>query len=130
MLQEDLLGQSFYEGILMDKDGQQAREVRAARNQSLFRLVNERMRELNEAFSAVASTFAIACECADTMCIETIEIERDAYLAVRKEPRRFVVRAGHIYLDVENVVGEHDGYVVVEKLGAGGELAELLDAEP
>jgi hypothetical protein len=110
----------------MDGNGQHAREVRAARNQSLFRLVNERMRELNEAFSAVADTFAIACECADTMCIATLEIARDAYLGVRKEPRRFLVAAGHIYPDVEIVVSEHDSYVVVEKLGAAGVLAEEL----
>jgi len=106
---------------------QHEREIRAARNQSLFRAVNEQIVDLT---GGATDTFVIACECADTTCIETVEIDRDAYLAVRREPRRFVVRPGHIYPEVENVVAEVGTCVVVEKVAAAGELAEELEPRP
>jgi 5-bromo-4-chloroindolyl phosphate hydrolysis protein len=102
------------------------REVRAARNQALFRAVNEQMTTLNEAFAQMVGTFAVACECADTSCVEMIEIAPEQYRAVRAEPRRFVVHVGHVYPDVEVVVHESPAYVVVEKVAAAAEMAELL----
>jgi len=85
------------------------REVRAARNQSLFRVVNEKLKDLNAAFEDVVGTDAVACECADIECIETVEIAPGDYDAIRANPRHFVVRRGHVYPDVERVVREVDG---------------------
>lgn len=99
----------------MDPQTQHDREVRAARNQSLFRAVNEKLVELNEAFSTVTETYAIACECADTKCVETLHILMNDYLAVREDPNRFVVISQHVLPDVERVVSTYDGYSVVEK---------------
>jgi hypothetical protein len=110
----------------MEPSSQEKREVRAARNQSLFRAVNENMRVLNDGFAQITETFAIACECADQRCIETIEIRPEDYAAVRAEPRHFAVLPGHVYPDVERVVREADGYVVVEKQGTAAEVAEIL----
>jgi hypothetical protein len=108
------------------------REVRAARNQSLFRSVNEKLRRLNETFAAVTESFTIACECADTTCIEMIEIHPHDYLALRAEPRHFAVLSGHVYPEVEVVVRESEHYVVVEKIAAAARVAEILapDASP
>jgi hypothetical protein len=102
------------------------REVRAARNQSLFREINERLKETNDAFAEVVGTYAIACECADLECMETLEIGPVDYRAVRKSPRRFVVLRGHVYPDVERIVDEPDGseYVVVEKERLAATVAE------
>jgi hypothetical protein len=110
----------------MDSDTHE-RELRAARNQSLFRSINRRLEALNEAFESVTQTFTIACECADQGCVTMVEIEPAAYEAVRAEPRRFVVCRGHIFPEVEKVVGEEQGYVIVEKTGAAGEFAETLE---
>ena len=113
----------------MGSSSHDEREVRAARNQSLFRAVNEKLRTLNVAFALVTETFTIACECADTDCFEMIEIHPHDYLAVRAEPRHFAVRPGHVYADVEVVVRESEEYVVVEKIGTAAEVAEALAAE-
>ena len=113
----------------MESDHQNEREIRAARNQSLFRAVNEKMRELNDAFTHATETFAIACECADANCVEMLDIEPAEYEAVRAEPRHFAVLPGHVYPDVETLVREHDGYVVVEKQALAGELAEAIRGE-
>jgi 5-bromo-4-chloroindolyl phosphate hydrolysis protein len=110
----------------MEASSHEEREVRAARNQALFRAVNENLRRLNEAFASLAGTFTIACECADRNCLDMIEIEPREYLAVRAEPRHFAVLPEHVYPDVEVVVRESEGYVVVEKTAAAGEVSDSL----
>jgi len=110
----------------MESSSQEEREVRAARNQSLFRAVNEKLETLNEAFENLTGSGTIACECADITCVEMLDVEPREYDAVRAEPRHFIVVSGHVYPDVERVVRQSDGYVVVEKLATAGEIAEAL----
>jgi hypothetical protein len=111
----------------MELDDLQEREVRAARNQSLFRALNERLRELNESFASLTDRFTITCECADRSCIEMVEIRPDDYLVLRAELRHFAVLPDHVYPDVETIVRENDGYVVVEKIG---DAADWLASSP
>src|SRR5437764_2169364 len=107
----------------METASREEREVRAGRNQSLFRTVNEQLRGLNEGTAAMVGTFVIACECADLSCVETLPIAKDEYAQLRTNPRRFAVLPGHVYADVENVVEERTGYAVVEKIAAAAEVA-------
>ena len=111
----------------MESSSKQAREVRAARNQALFRSLNEKLKPLNESFASVTDTFTIACECADQSCVEMIDVHPREYVAIRDDPRHFAVLAGHVYPDVERVVSEGDTYVVVEKFGTAGDVAESLN---
>ena len=111
----------------MESNPHEEHEVRAARNQALFRALNENLKSLNEAFASLTETFAIACECADRNCIQMIEIAPDAYLAVRADPRHFAVASGHVEPGVEVIVRESTGYVVVEKTAKAGEVAEALE---
>lgn len=108
----------------MEADSQHEREVRAARNQAMFRSLNEKIRELNEAFDAATDTFVVACECADTSCIEMLTLTPAEYEAVRSEPRHFAVMPGHVYAEVERVAAEYPHYVVVEKVAVAGQVAE------
>jgi hypothetical protein len=100
---------------------------RAARNQSVFREVNEKLEGLAENFQAVSDTAPFTCECADLGCIAMIDMNLSEYEALRKDPNRFVVLPGHVYPEFERVVSENERYVLVAKLGEGGELAEELD---
>lgn len=100
------------------------REIRAARNQALFRAVNDKILELNEVFGEIVGTFSIACECARIDCVALMEIPPDAYRAVRETPHTFAVCPDHVQEDVERVVSTHDGYTVVEVLGHGVAVAE------
>jgi hypothetical protein len=102
------------------------RPARAGNNQSLFRLVNEQVRELNERLGGGrAAAFEWLCECANSECVERISMTRDEYAAVRASPIRFVVAAGqqHVWADVERVVLERNGFWVVEKFGEAAEAA-------
>lgn len=110
----------------MARRTQQEREARAAHNEALFRTLNEKLKTLNESFTTASQTFTVVCECADTNCIEMVDVSAEEYMEVRSDPRRFIVRVGHLYPDVEVVVREHARYAVVEKTGTAAEVAERL----
>ena len=102
------------------------REVRAARNQAMFRAVNDKIRELNETFAVLTGTFTIACECADHHCVGTIELKPDDYEAIRANPRRFAVLPGHLDTSIEHVVTDAGRYQVAEKRGKAAAVADAL----
>ena len=106
-------------------NGSEDRQVRAAKNQSLFREINERIQGLNEGFSVVLPESEWICECANESCIELITMTLGEYEAVRAKPNRFFVKAAddHVWPDVEQVVERTDEYWVVEKFGLGAAVA-------
>jgi hypothetical protein len=103
------------------------RRERAARNQSLFREVNERIVELSHRFGDVGRANAYLCECLNTGCTATIEVPYAEYERPRARGNRFFVLPGHEDLAVEDVVETGPGYVVVEKIGVATEIAEAAD---
>jgi hypothetical protein len=52
------------------------------------------------------------------------------YEAVRDHARRFVIVPGHQREGLARVVQAHPDYLVVEKLGEAGEVAEDTDPRP
>jgi hypothetical protein len=110
-------------------DDHRDRETRAAQNQTLFRDINERVRELNEGFSFVLPVAEWICECANDTCTELIEMTAAEYEAIRGDGARFFVAPGdeHVRPDVEKVTEATDRYWVVEKIGHAGDLAKRLD---
>jgi hypothetical protein len=93
------------------------REARLAKNEALFRGVNERVKdvkgELGEAGSEGKIDFI--CECGRGDCVAQVRLGLGEYEEVRGNPAQFIVKAGHETILVERVVREGDGYVVVEK---------------
>ena len=111
-----------------DPDTDKARVDRAARNEALFRRVNERLEEVNEAFNTVVDDAEFVCECASIDCVERIELTLVEYEALRSVPTHFVVKHGHVMPESERVVEDRGDYLVVEKVGHAGERARQLDA--
>lgn len=104
------------------------RERRIGENEALFRSVNERVRELNEAFATLTETMSIVCECGQAACMERLDVPGDTYAAVRADPHRFLVVPGHEIPDVETVVERGERWFVLEKREGGpSELAEETD---
>ena len=103
-----------------------SRHQRAARNQSLFREVNEQIESLSHEASSTFHEFS--CECADQGCDETVPLTHEEYEYVRRSPTHFFVRPGHVYPEVERVV-ETEGarYEVVEMFGEAGTAAVHFD---
>jgi hypothetical protein len=105
----------------------EARQERAARNESLFRDVNERIDSAATDASPMFTEFM--CECADASCFEHVSLTSEEYASVRKMgPVYFILRPGHEDADVERVVGgEGDRYEIVEKQEVAAEVAAELD---
>jgi hypothetical protein len=100
------------------------RQIRAGRNQAMFRTVNEHVRELNQAFHTFAQMYSIVCECADAGCLARLEIKEDEYQRVRRHPTWFVVLSDHIDPAIEVAVEKHERYAIVEKVGRAADVSE------
>jgi hypothetical protein len=105
------------------------REGRIGRNEALFREVNERIERVTQALQVGSDDLRILCECGDPTCFEHLDIALSEYERVRGEPTLFLLRPGHEYLEVEEVVEEHDGYVVVRKRD-GEAIAQARELDP
>jgi len=93
------------------------REQRLARNEALYREVNERVAEVADRFLEVENQAPVSfiCECGAVTCTEPIVTSLAEYEAIRSEPTRFAVVPGHELPEIEAVVERHEGYFVVEK---------------
>ena len=98
-------------------------EQRAARNEALFREVNENIARLEDRHGASGEPVFL-CECSNADCTQHLAIEPDDYARVREQPRQFFVVPGHEDPQLERVVETHRDYLVVEKTGIAGQVAE------
>ena len=96
---------------------------RLARNQVLFREVNERLREVLDGSTAMPE---FLCECSNTDCTETVPLDLPAYESIRASSTHFLVASGHELPQIERVVAESDGHCIVEKI-VGSEYAARND---
>jgi hypothetical protein len=103
------------------------RRTRAAKNQSVFRDVNERIEDISEHLDLAASALDFICECAHETCHERLAMTEAEYEAVRRVPTHFAIKSGHEIAGVEEIVDRNDRYVVVAKLGVAGETAMKRD---
>ena len=87
------------------------------RNSLLIRAVNDRIREVNDP-GGDSVPVGFLCECGDIDCQGALDITVADYEAVRSEPGRFVLVAGH-ESHAHEVLARMNGYVVVE--GASSE---------
>ena len=101
-----------------------SREARVAKNEVLFREVNERIRELAPANGEAE----FLCECGDAACVEPIVMSLGQYEGVRKKGSLFFVRPGHELPDIEEVVERVERFTVVSKHdGTPAEIANEND---
>jgi hypothetical protein len=110
----------------VEAESVEEQQERAAKNQSLFREVNER---LEAAMGRLSMFHEFICECALAECSEHISMTYDEYEELRGHSARFAVLPGHIIPDVERVVagGAPGRYVVVEKFGQAARIAAHFD---
>jgi hypothetical protein len=107
--------------------GLEDRFARQARNEALFREVNERITELDESAQAwsIEGTADVFCECgAEDGCGERLTVPVRVYEKVRRQDDRFLVKPGHETPEIETAVEWNDEYVVVDKLPAAEPFVE------
>jgi hypothetical protein len=101
-------------------------EQRIAGNEAVFRQVNEALRA-GQWPGEEDNPVAFRCECGQLGCSRLIELKLVDYERVRAHPRRFLIAPAHDIPAAETVVESHGRYVVVEKVGEAGRLAEATD---
>ena len=104
------------------------RAARIGLNEALFREVNERVRGINEGFGQPLPEADFVCECGNDACTDRVRVELPEYERIRSDSRLFVIRHGHEIPEFEDVVEDHEAYVVVaKKPGDETRLAEATD---
>jgi hypothetical protein len=91
-----------------------SREEQVARNEALFREVNERIKEASEAVATLLET-GFVCECGDPECTEPLSLTPVEYEEVRREPTHFLIVPGHIEPEIEVVIARNERFAVVAK---------------
>jgi hypothetical protein len=104
----------------------EAREQRLARNEVLFRSVNEAIEQQALEFGGL-DKYEFICECARSGCFDRVALTLEEYEHIRADGTRFFVVPGHQDIAVELVVETQEGFVIVEKDGHAGIVAELAD---
>ena len=94
-----------------------------ARNQALFREVNEKLEQFPEPL-AVDGYDRLVCECGNTDCLQEIELTRAEYERVRGYASRFIVALNHENPETESIVEQNERFAVVETYaGAASQIA-------
>jgi hypothetical protein len=103
-------------------------EDRLARNEVMFRAINDRIRELANRFGHIGGeALEFVCECADETCVERVTLTLSQYDDVRAIPARFVVVPGHEATPlVERIVFRGPDFVIVRKIGIAADIAREL----
>jgi hypothetical protein len=99
-----------------------------ARNEALFREVNERIEDIQRPLAA-DERIDFLCECGNDDCTQPLSLTLAEYEQVRASPKQFAVAPGHEVIDVERVIFRSESYEVVEKFrGAPAKVA--LERDP
>ena len=104
-----------------------AREKRLARNETLFRTVNENIEESASSGQPDDHVFEFFCECSNVDCTLLVQMTVAEYERVRADPRQFVVAPGHELPEIEAVVHRTSAYQVVLKEGEAAEFVTERD---
>jgi hypothetical protein len=104
------------------------RERRLARNEALFRGVNEKVVEVSGEPGGPDTPLEIVCECGREDCVNQVVVTLAEYERVRSAPTHFVVKPGHELSEVDRVVEQTDRFAVVEK--EEGEAAVARETDP
>jgi hypothetical protein len=91
------------------------RTKQIARNESAFRALNESLEASVHSGRPDDDFAGFVCECGDPECDTTVRVTLPSYESVRRDSMLFLIAPGHQAADVEDVVDDGDGYLVVRK---------------
>ncbi|MGH3112104.1 MAG: hypothetical protein ACRDOP_01390 [Gaiellaceae bacterium] len=106
-------------------DRVQRRKHQIARNEALFREVNERLDEVSGGRSTEMTEFL--CECGNADCTEVIALRDEEYESVRSDPLLFAVMPGHEIPDVEEILASNERFSLVRKHESEAVIARQTD---
>jgi hypothetical protein len=103
-------------------------EARMAENEATFRDANEQIMKRAREYE-FADRVPFLCECGEPRCHEILRLTLAQYEEVRSAGTTFFLVPGHeVVVDPSaTVVNRTEEYVVIEKTGIAGEVAERRD---
>jgi hypothetical protein len=109
---------------LPESDRDRASKDRFARNEAIFREVNDRVADVKDPEARMTN---FLCECGNLDCIEEISLTDAEYRELRSNHATFAVAPGHALEDVETVIDQTDRFHVVKKHPREAAIAEATD---
>ena len=101
------------------------REERIAKNETVFRAANRELEQADrEGGTEPGQPIEVLCECGRQGCGGVITLTVADYDGVHSQDDRFVVLRGHESPEIEKVVEERAGYLVVDKFGEAEDIVE------
>ena len=98
-----------------------------ARNQALFREVNERIEQVADGFG-LDGNCSFICECGNPECTQAIEVSRGEYEDVRAHGNRFLVALDHENPETESIIDQNGRFAIVETYaGTSSRVARETD---
>jgi hypothetical protein len=82
---------------------------------SLYRAVNERILDVSTTWAAGSEPVGFLCECGDENCYGVLNLTIRDFEAIRSAPNQFLVLRGHQTPDVDNVLAQNNGYLVIAR---------------
>jgi hypothetical protein len=102
-----------------------SRSDRLARNETVFRAVNERVEQVSE--GAPDEKIPFVCECGNVDCTHEVRLTQDEYERLRSSPISFAVAPGHELPEIETIVFRNERYLVVDKDEGQRSIARRTD---
>jgi hypothetical protein len=109
---------------LTENDRDRVSKDRFARNEAIFREVNERVADVKDTEARMTD---FLCECGNLDCVEELSLTDAEYMKIRSNSATFAVVPGHVLEDVETVIEETDRFQIVEKHPREAAIAEATD---
>ena len=102
---------------------------RIAEIEVLFRAGNDRMAAWPENRERIEHGEALPffCECGHLRCRQHLHVTGREYEAIRSDARWFLVAPGHEMPEAEDIIGQHDSYLVVQKHEDVRDLVERMN---
>jgi hypothetical protein len=79
------------------------------------RAVENVFRQINDNLLKIAEGGHFICECSDASCTDSIEVSAATMRRLHEDRNLYVIKPEHINADLEEVVEDCDGFVVVRK---------------
>ena len=99
------------------------RDERIAKNEAVFRAANREIEQADQE-AGPDQLIEVLCECGRQECGGVITLTIVDYDGVHSQADRFVVLRGHESPEIERVVEERAGFLVVDKFGEAEDIAE------
>lgn len=96
---------------------EEERQRRIARHEAFHRIANEHAWQATEGLGL--HDVRVFCECGHRECERMLLIPRSDFAHIHTRGDVFLVTPGHEIPDLEHVIDQGDGYLIVEKDGLG-----------